>query len=763
MPDSNVQKMAHPPTGRRAPHIALLGPPKAGKSSLVRALIESASVPGQALPGHFVEREADLTDPRKQLHDPEIQRADALLFAVDATDDGQFEETLASFTPFLSLLEQARGNRMAVGGWPVFVVLTKCDLLAQPGDDQAAWKRRMDHVQRRAEEPFHQFLGRQRAGPLPFGSVELHVRTVAIKQPDFGPALAKAGHPFGIDKLFQQLFSSASAYRQRRARSTRRLAGTMSATLLLVAGVIGLAGFLLTQRRLEDPAVQELLDKVESYRAREPATVSNRLREPLQPHLSELADLEHDPNFPRLPADKREYVRQRQQELTDYRAYEDSLLQLPSLSSLRTEQELQALESRLKELAVPAGTQSDWSQTEAALLRSQRLKEAGALRTGIAEMEHWYANLQEHGQALAAFSGPAGAADWRGRLSLLVQQAARPPHRDRDPLRGTRLTYESVFRFAEVVQARSAWEDLRRRLEELARLTEALGLGVSDPAGSPLALPTEFRIEQAAPVLAELERLYPRYSEEFRLANLPEAAVPEIRKAARDRYAIAVAAGREAVLRHLKAGSPGGPDTPEAWRRLLPWLSDPAELKAWRVLALLLARLVDPAAADPVASLEAFLRRDQFDITLQRLYLEVPESRNFEPSGKLAIEHSSGGVTSASVSFEVLGDFDHDARRRLRRYTFRPPSAARFAYKPGETLTAELPVSLGGSGDYLLTWSSNRSQSFQFERLLRPPRLHPKDQTGSSGEAAEGVRLVISPGDGVPAVPDLLPDVSESR
>jgi hypothetical protein len=41
--------------------------------------------------------------------------------------------------------------------------------------------------------------------------------------------------------------------------------------------------------------------------------------------------------------------------------------------------------------------------------------------------------------------------------------------------------------------------------------------------------------------------------------------------------------------------------------------------------------------------------------------------------------------------------------------------------------------------------------------------MNQKDQAGNQGEVAEGVRLVISPDDGVPRVPDLLPDFSQAR
>jgi hypothetical protein len=68
-----------------------------------------------------------------------ILNADALLLVVDASaGPAQIDADFSEFGRFLRLLEQNRGRRGEVGGLPVFLVLTKCDLLAQPGDTPAA-------------------------------------------------------------------------------------------------------------------------------------------------------------------------------------------------------------------------------------------------------------------------------------------------------------------------------------------------------------------------------------------------------------------------------------------------------------------------------------------------------------------------------------------------------------------------------------------------------------------------------------------------
>ena len=69
----------------------------------------------------------------------EVIEADALLLVVDAfAPPAQIEADFVEFGRFLRQLERGL-LRSEVGGLPVFLVLTKCDLLAQPGDNSADW------------------------------------------------------------------------------------------------------------------------------------------------------------------------------------------------------------------------------------------------------------------------------------------------------------------------------------------------------------------------------------------------------------------------------------------------------------------------------------------------------------------------------------------------------------------------------------------------------------------------------------------------
>jgi hypothetical protein len=703
-----------------------------------------------------------------------ILAADALLLVVDASaDPSQVDADFQEFGRFLRLLEQNRGRRSDVGGLPVFLVLAKCDLLAQPGDTLAVWMERIEDRKRQVDARFRKFLARQQAeGPLPFGRIDLHLWATAVKRPELAGTPAKPREPYGVAELFRQAFALARLFQQRRTRSGHRLAWTVVGGAGVVAGMVALLTALLVNRPHEEPAVQELATKVESYRAREPQTASTRLREPLQRKISELTELQTDPQFSHLSQDQQNYVRTRLQELQDYRAYEEKLQALPRLDQMRNERELEDVENRLKRLTLPAEHRPDWNQTDAALFHARLLEDVEALRKAAAEIEDWYNSLSQRGQELWTFAGqkpgaPRAWPDWHREVQTLLARADAAPYRPADKVARSSLTYQTVLRLDGVAAARTNWETIRHRLERVRDISAALGLSGTPPGRAPLDIPAGFEAEQAAGRLQELQKLYPRFQQEFTGADLPEAIVSEIQQTAHRRYEHAMKAGQEVVLRHLlsvsssPAGREGkeGWETPETWARLQPWLAAPEDLKAWRVLATVLARLQDPAAEDPVSALAGFLRKDRFDLVLRRLTLEIPDDVKVRPQGKLVIHQFSGGEKNPPLLFEPTGEERHDARRRAMRYAFQPVNAGSLSYKPGDTSWADLLVENAGSSGWMLTWARNRSQVYQFERLSRPPRLHPKDKENTAGEVQEGISLEVSPEGGVPKVPDLMPVV----
>jgi hypothetical protein len=241
---------------------------------------------------------------------------------------------------------------------------------------------------------------------------------------------------------------------------------------------------------------------------------------------------------------------------------------------------------------------------------------------------------------------------------------------------------------------------------------------------------------------------------------LPDAVVGDFRRAARAGYDHLIEAGRAVILKRFLETE--GPETPERWRRLGQWLAAPDELRDWRVLATLLARVQDPEAGDPVTALADFLRQDRYSVDVQRLGLEIAFDHKLRPAGPLTVYHgAASGQPQPVLVFRAADDEGRrDAQRRVTVYTFQRESGGPLVYRPGDTLYADLPVKRSGAtGDWLLTWARARSAVYQFERLVKPPRLHARGQDNTSGELLEDLTLVVFPERGVPRVPDLLPVV----
>ena len=699
---------------------------------------------------------------------PSVLAADALLLVVDgAAHPTQVDADFTEFKRFLRLLEATRGNRTDVAGLPTFLVLTKCDLLAKPGDGPDAWLERVEECKRQVHLRFKEFLASaQEDGLDGFGSIALRVWATAIRRPPFsGGAPDGSRDPYGVAELFRQTFEDANAFRARRRRSTRRLLWTGTGAVGLLVGMLAMVGVVFSNRHVEEPVLRDLAAKVESFRGREPATVSARLRGDVQPRISELIDLHNDPVFGRLTSDQQTFVAGRLDELTAYRDYQDQLAALQPVSSAHNVRELEAIEQTLTKLEPPPVYRSEWGQTETVLARGRRVEEIKAYRSAIAAATDWFYDLTKKGQGLWTFGGgrqtaPTAWPDWVDRVLRLDEEAHAAPYRPGERIPRSSLTYDAVLRYDSVAAARIKWEALRDRLIRLRDLISALGLSGQSTDRAPLNLTSSFTVEQAGPRFQDLEKLYPGFRDNFTLNGLPEAVVEQIRQAARQRDQYAIAAGQAVVLRHLHSAIGAQKETPESWKKLLPWLAAPEELASWRVLATVLARLQDPTASDPINALETFIRLDRIDVTVRQITLEIPDDLHIRPDGNFTIYHRRlPGEPTTPYVFQRSGEERPDVLRGVNVFVFRTSVQQTIPFEPGNAFWADLPVKYQDSSNWRLTWSRSRSQVYQFQRLLTPPRLHVAGQSHLDGKSEDGVVLTSVPENGIPSLPSLVPNV----
>jgi hypothetical protein len=710
----------------------------------------------------------------------EVNDADTLVLVVDASaPPAQVESDFTEFDRFLRQMEIGRSQRAEVGGLPVFLVLTKCDLLAQAGDTAADWMERIEQHKRDLDTRFRRFLERreQEAGPLPFGRLDLHLWATAVKRPALAGSPAKAREPYGVAELFRQCLDQAAAFRGRRRQSSRRLVWTVAAAGGIVALMTSLAvGF--SVRNL-DTQTNALRDRVQLLRDSDAPSEAERLRAPrreLRQRAEQLRAIRNDPQFAALSAERQQLVLDRLDELEAYLHYFDLLMQSPQPHDARTEKALREIKEELKtELALPRPA---WKDTEAGRLHDDRLKNAEALDGAVKGAEDWYRNSAAKAENLRTFGqysqqgrGTAGVnwERWTKDAQTMLRPDYGPPFSGANPVPGAAapLTYEAtVLRCAEVLAVRSEWEGKKGRLERVFALCAALGLAATADQRPPvLAIPRSFALSQARERRNALELTYSRYKTDFIFDNVPDAIRPAVDQTARTSYEHLLEPARAAVLKQLQQAGGGAEETPARWKHVRNWLRDPKELEDWRVLAGVLIRLHDPGksgapeSSDPISGLAEFLDRASFPLTIRRLTLEIPEGLERKPADKahLSIYHpATAGEETPALVLQLSGEGERDPERRVWTYQFRVAEERTLTYRPGDALWATLPL----RDDWMFTWVRSRSLTYRFELLTRPPRLHKRgEEAATRGTLEEEVRLTIIPADGVPRLPDLIPKV----
>jgi hypothetical protein len=722
----------------------------------------------------------------------EVNDADTLVLVVDASaPTAQVESDFAEFDRFLRQMQASRGQRTEVGGLPVFLVLTKCDLLAQPGDTAADWMERIEQHKRDLDARFRSFLTRHSpptppkvggvgGGPLPFGRLDLHLWATAVKRPALAGSPAKAREPYGVAELFRQCLEHAAAHRGRRRQAGRRLIWTVGTAGGIVALMAALA-VSFTAHNLDTPT-NALRERVQFVLGSDMPSEAERLNAPLRElrrRAEELRALRNDPQFDSLSTEQQRLVRDRLDELEGYLRYFDRLAQSPRPRDIHSTEELREIKEDLKtELALP---NEAWKDVEAGRLHGERLQDVEALAVAVKRAEDWYRESASRAEQLRTFAGQRterGGAGvnwdrWTIDSETLLRPDFRPPFAGPNPVAGaaTTLTYDAtVLRFDEVSAARTDWEGKKGRLQRVLDLCAALGLAT--PAASSrgarqrgvgvLAIPRRFSLPQARERRNELELSYPNYKKDVVFDEVADAIRPVVDQAAHTSYEHLLEPGQAAVLKQLEQGG-GGAETPARWENVRLWLRDPKDLEDWRVLAGVLIRLHDPSnphtpeSPDPVRTLAEFLQRTSFSLNIRRLTLEVPESLDRKPAADapLSIYHPSSAGEKPALVLQPSGEGERDPQRRVWLYSFRLGEAQTLTYRPGDALWATLPLRDG----WLLTWVRGHSLMYQFERLNRPPRLHQAKEEPTSGTLEEGVRLTIIPADGVPRVPDLMPVV----
>ncbi len=549
-----------------------------------------------------------------------VSEADALILVVDSSaDDQRLETDFAEFSTFLDHLEVRRGRHTDIAGLPVFLVLTKCDLLAKPKDTSTDWIEHIEERKREVGDKFRAFLSDRNPG---FGQLDLRVWATAVKRPALYRMPARPNEPYGVAELFRECLSEAADYRRRAEGSRVRLAWTIGVSLVTVAAMLLLVVWLL----LTNQRPGELQRRIEAFRAALGVRVEDRLRgtpEELRSRLEFLQQFEADPGFRFLPIDERDYVEARVKELTAYIPYLEAVLGAGRPADAGSEDTLERIRKHLEQAHDSFQPPPSWGPSEASHLIEDRLKDVEALTHAADRVKNWYESRGQTILDLLLFTDLLRPTvqwrPWADRVAAVLQNGAdaRSPA-DFDysalvPDAASRLDYFTVQEYRVVRAARQDWSRTRSQLEQLRDIAAAMGLidaGPDFPAT--LKLNDRMTLERLAQRAEQLEKYYPRHRTDFTIpADVPDEVRAQISGEAlvdfgyllgpKDDYSKGPA--REYLLhRFFREG-----ETAERWAALRAWLKDPVELKDWRTVAAALTQLVNPQPTDPIDDLVRFL------------------------------------------------------------------------------------------------------------------------------------------------------------
>ena len=449
------------------PSILLLGAAGAGKTALLAAL-------GQSVEDW--QRSAAFTDCDGRLAQEyiagarslqggdslaqSIRAADAIVLTLAPAKPKQFEQDVDQLKWFLHAFERERGKHSEIAGMPVFLVLTKADLLGKPGDTAGVWMQRVEESKEELGRRFDGFL--DQAGASPFGQVDLHVWATAIKRPELNDRRGRSQEPFGVAEFFQQVVPSARAYQQARGRAQRRLrrALVVLSVLIAVMALVGAGMYLLRP----SAAVAALENEA---RATVTAPAADRLREPLADRFKELTAIQENPVYPQLPAHLRREVRQAAQELAAYQAIAKKADGLKRVRFFRKDADISAYTRVLDTIVVPKEYAASWAPTRLAKRLAQYHAELTALGAALTAERTWLVAQQAIGDKLLRMAIPEAGTPEREAWIHSADVFLRSKDLTKPVPHVTNMKLKDLYEFPSLRGPRQDYEQTRARVAKI--------------------------------------------------------------------------------------------------------------------------------------------------------------------------------------------------------------------------------------------------------------------------------------------------------
>jgi GTPase SAR1 family protein len=397
--------------------------------------------------------------------------ADALILLVDA--GGPLDRSVATIVDFLRLFQNVRGQRADIAGLPVYLVLSKVDTIARAGDTYNQWIQRIEEGKRKLDQRFQALL-KEQAG-MPFGRVQVHLSATAVKRPALADRPAKA-EPFGVAELFRESLASAKAYWKRREHA----AGRLSLAVAGMLGFVGLLGILAAVLYMVRPSAELTALENQVRRVLPTSGAVERLREPVDERLKELAQIQASPHYVELPPKLRDEVEQARAEMEQYqKLYKEFQTQVTDPRFVTRDEDLDKIEKSLDAFSLPEEYLSAWADTKLVQRLEKWRQDVRKLREASKDEEGWIRKQVDEAPALRKQGGlvvakilPADqAAAWFKQVQEYLDRGPRHKRTDRLPGSAS-LTYDHVYKLQRVERAFKDWDGAKRNLQDLRKLAQ---------------------------------------------------------------------------------------------------------------------------------------------------------------------------------------------------------------------------------------------------------------------------------------------------
>lgn len=337
-----------------------------------------------------------------------IINADTILLVMDvAATEQEIDANFRDFAKFLKLLEQNRSSGNEVSGLPVYLVLTKCDLLLNQGDSFLDWQEHIEDKKRKFEKKLNQFLSTSEGKRAKaFGKLHVHIWGTAIKRPSPSSSKNAPDQPYQVVELFRQVLASALKYRNHRDVSQRRLQMT-------VAGAIGLLGvmllfaliFLATQNTTESALLE---GRIKTFFTTQGKKIAPQIYSDAPKNLESLKELKTSPAYPLIPNETRNEVETWISRLRAYLQQQEKVVGIVTKYNSPLEinrlQRLNQLKTELENVKPSDELLEQWRDTTPEKVREQWNKQIGIIEKGIETAKTKYANLIDKGKVIDELS-----------------------------------------------------------------------------------------------------------------------------------------------------------------------------------------------------------------------------------------------------------------------------------------------------------------------------------------------------------------------